>query len=187
MSEPMVFEEFPSITRLFRTCVISEKIDGDNGVIAIGDDAVTIQAGSRSRWVTPEDDNKGFARWVQEHREELLALGPGRHHGEWWGAGIRRRYGQKEKRFSLFNVSVWGPGGSDEARRPACCGVVPVLYRGPFTTEIVREVGAKLKEGGSVAAPGFMDPEGVVVWHDKARVLFKYTLDGDGHKGEKGA
>jgi hypothetical protein len=28
-----------------------------------------------------------------------------------------------------------------------------------------------------------MDPEGIVVFHTAASVLFKKTLDGDGHKG----
>jgi hypothetical protein len=79
---------------------------------------------SRSRWITPDDDNFGFAAWVEANRDELLTLGPGRHFGEWWGSGIQRGYGlpKGEKRFSLFNVSRWGES------RPACCHVVPVLY-----------------------------------------------------------
>jgi hypothetical protein len=65
----------------------------------------------------------------EEHRDDLLTLGPGRHFGEWWGAGIQRRYGLTEKRFSLFNVTRWGEA------RPACCHVVPTLYRGPFSDD----------------------------------------------------
>jgi hypothetical protein len=66
-------------------------------------------AGSRSQYITPERDNHGFARWVQDDADELWALGEGRHFGEWWGSGIQRGYGlQKgEKRFSLFNVARW--------------------------------------------------------------------------------
>ncbi len=61
--------------------------------------------GSRTRWITAQDDNHGFARWVEGNKQELLKLGAGRHFGEWWGSGIQRGYGlQKgEKRFSLFN------------------------------------------------------------------------------------
>src|SRR5690349_11912868 len=99
----MEFEAFNKIARLSRNCTITEKIDGTNACIAISDDGKDFFIGSRSRWITPEDDNFGFARWATEHREELLLLGPGRHWGEWWGAGIQRRYGVPEKRFSLFN------------------------------------------------------------------------------------
>jgi hypothetical protein len=64
------FEAFPSIPRLLRDCVISEKIDGTNGQIYVADSGVVL-AGSRSKWITPEDDNHGFARWVAEHVERL--------------------------------------------------------------------------------------------------------------------
>lgn len=185
MSEPAAFPAFPSIPRLLRECVVTEKIDGTNALVSISD-AGEVRAGSRNRWITPDADNFGFARWVEEHRNELLSLGPGEHYGEWWGAGIQRRYGLAEKRFSLFNVGRWGEGGKDADKRPACCHVVPVLYRGPFYVAGVLEgLADQLRQGGSVAAPGFMDPEGVVVWHEAARVLFKYTLDGDGHKGAR--
>src|SRR5438105_3732245 len=105
MSEP-AFEEFPKIARLSRDCIVTEKIDGTNAQIFITEDG-TIHFGSRSRWITPENDNYGFARWATEHKEDLLKLGPGRHFGEWWGCGIQRGYGLKEKRFSLFNVMRW--------------------------------------------------------------------------------
>jgi hypothetical protein len=172
------FEPWPSIPRLKRGCVITEKIDGTNAQVYVCEDG-QIWAGSRNRWVTPESDNYGFARWVQEHAEELKALGPGSHYGEWWGAGIQRRYGLTERRFSLFNTSRWGGENKD---RPACCGVVPVLYAGDYTATIVDEVMEKLRAEGSVAAPGFMNPEGVVVYLPAARAMFKVTLDGDGHK-----
>lgn len=176
------FKEWPSIPRLKRGCVITEKIDGSNGIIHVSDDLQTVTAGSRTRWLVDGADNFGFAVWVAEHAEELRALGPGYHYGEWWGAGIQRRYGLSEKRFSLFNTSRWG--GSD-CGRPACCGVVPVLYSGEFTAECVEETLGCLKARGSVAAPGFMNPEGVVVFLPAGRHMYKVTLDGDGHKGAK--
>lgn len=172
------FEAFPSISRLSRNCVISEKIDGTNAQVYVGEDGLVL-AGSRTRWITPEADNYGFARWVAEHADELRTLGPGRHFGEWWGAGIQRRYGMSEKRFSLFNAGRWS------SERPACCHVVPVLYAGIFTSTAVDEALAKLAAEGSRAAPGFMDPEGVVVWVPAAKTLFKKTLKGDEHKGSK--
>lgn len=175
------FQEFRKIPRLSRQCVITEKLDGTNGQLLVTEDG-KLFAGSRSRWIlTPEsddikDDNYGFARWALEHRDELIAgLGIGRHFGEWWGAGIQRKYGLKEKRFSLFNTHVWGKVGSP----PACCSVVPVLYEGIFSTEKVEEWVLTLRVEGSRAVPGFMNPEGVVVYHVAAGTYFKKTLEKD--------
>ena len=87
-----VFEAFPSIPRLKRNCVISEKIDGSDAQVYVGEDGLVL-AGSRNRWLTVESDNFGFAAWVKAHEDELrTGLGPGRHFGEWWGAGIQRPY-----------------------------------------------------------------------------------------------
>jgi hypothetical protein len=38
---------------------------------------------------------------------------------------------------------------------------------------------SKLREEGSLAAPGFMNPEGVVVFHLAAGMGFKKTLEKD--------
>ena len=166
------FEAFPKMPRLSREIIITEKIDGTNAQVFIADDG-TILAGSRTRWITPADDNYGFAAWVEKNADELRNLGPGRHFGELWGAGIQRKYGQDRKRFSLFNVSRW----SEE--RPSCCDVVPTLYRGDFTTEAVDDTIAVLRDTGSMAAPGFMQPEGVIVFHLAGNVRFKKTLEKD--------
>lgn len=175
------FTEFVKIYRLSRDMIVTEKLDGTNASITIDLDG-QIRAGSRNRYITPKDDNFGFARWVEEHAEELQLLGPGQHFGEWWGRGIQRGYGLAEKRFSLFNVTRWG----DPATRPACVGVVPVLHTGLFDTGEVDRVLANLAREGSAAAPGFPQPEGVVVFHVPSGALFKKTLDkNDGHKGTK--
>lgn len=175
------FEEFPKLYRLFREILITEKIDGTNAQVAI-DDHGTVRAGSRNRWITPEADNFGFARWVEGNKDELLKLGTGRHFGEWWGQGIQRGYGLKEKRFSLFNVSRWG----DDSVRPACCRVVPILYQGDFGHEPVAAAMRVLRDYGSPATAGaFKNPEGIVVFHVPSQHSYKYTLDGDGHKGAK--
>lgn len=172
------FVPFGKIPRLSRECTITEKIDGTNASILITEDGGFF-AGSRTRWITPEDDNYGFAKWAHGNREELLLLGPGHHFGEWWGQGIQRNYSQPVKRFSLFNTSKW----SDDAIRPACCGVVPVLYSGLFDEfDVMKGLkGAlnRLRTEGSVAAPGFMKPEGIVVYHHALNGYFKKTLDKD--------
>lgn len=166
------FVEFPKLARLSREIIVTEKIDGTNAQVHITEDG-QILAGSRTRWITPEADNFGFAAWVRDNASDLLTLGPGSHFGEWWGAGIQRRYDQTTKRFSLFNVDRWGDS------RPACCDVVPILYRGLFHTTGIERALDSLREFGSVAAPGFMKPEGVVVFHVAGRVGFKKTLEKD--------
>ncbi len=176
------FIGFPKIPRLSRDCTVSEKIDGTNGSIYIGEDGEFL-VGSRTRWITPTDDNYGFAKWAHLHKDELMLLGPGHHFGEWWGLGIQRNYSLKEKRFSLFNTNRW----SDAAGvRPACCHVVPVLYEGLFETLVIAGVLAELEYGGSRAVPGFMKPEGIVIYHQAAKQLFKKTIEKDDKpKGSK--
>jgi hypothetical protein len=169
-----VFEEWPKITRLRRTIVVTEKIDGTNAQIHILEDG-TVLAGSRNRYVTVDNDNAGFAKWVKANEQQLVELGPGRHYGEWWGAGIQRRYDLKEKRFSLFNTRRW-----DLAKNPppACCLLVPQLYIGEDHNQIESCLDT-LRQNGSVAAPGFMRPEGIVVYHTAAQSMFKVLLEND--------
>lgn len=192
----MKFEEFQKIARLKRECLITEKIDGTNAQIQIvplalsdtdltgtwrdlvvgENDTHVMFAGSRSRYITPTDDNFGFAKWVQAHAGELWTLGDGRHYGEWWGLGIQRGYGQTEKRFSLFNAWRWN---DDNPNRPSCCGVVPNLYTGPFSTDATSTQLERLRSLGSVAAPGFLKPEGICIYLSAARTYFKQTLEKD--------
>lgn len=168
------FTPFPKIGRLSRNVIVTEKIDGTNAQVAIFEDG-TIRAGSRTRWITPEDDNYGFAAWVRDNADALRQLGPGRHFGEWWGRGIQRNYGLQERRFSLFNVGRW----HDDTARPACCHVVPVLGRWTFDTATIDGLMRDLGAGGSLAAPGFMKPEGIVVFHTQTGMLFKKTFEKD--------
>lgn len=192
------FAEFPKMARLSRLCIITEKIDGTNAQVCIGEDG-SIRAGSRTRWITPEDDNYGFAKWVEKNADELRTLGPGRHFGEWWGSGIQRNYGQTEKIFSLFNTSRWALHGTEPKQihtadprivktqdvLPSCCGLVPVLFEGMFSTYEVESALTGLRDFGSCAAPGFMRPEGVVVFHVAGNVGFKKTLEKDSeYKGK---
>jgi hypothetical protein len=58
--------------------------------------------------------------------------------------------------------------------------VVPVLYRGDFDLDAIEGELNVLHAFGSAAAPGFMKPEGVVIYHTAANQLFKVTLEGDG-------
>ena len=172
------FVGFPKMARLSREIFITEKIDGTNASVTITEDGQFL-IGSRTRWITVADDNYGFAAWATENRDELLKLGPGSHFGEWWGKGVQRNYSMTERRFSLFNVSRW----MDDAVRPACCHVVPVLYQGPMeeygVLKGVKVAMQRLEREGSLAAPGFMKPEGVVIFHTAANLYFKKTLEKD--------
>lgn len=92
------FVEFPKMARLSRECVITEKIDGTNAhvfimestdapssylgpiqekMVAVGMRAdgmnLMMFAGSRTRFITPKDDNFGFAGWAQRHADAMLA------------------------------------------------------------------------------------------------------------------
>jgi hypothetical protein len=174
MTEAPEFVEFPKIARWSREVIVTEKIDGTNAQVHITEDG-RIFSGSRTRWVVPPDDNFGWGRWVLENAEELRKLGPGSHFGEWWGQGIQRKYGMAEKRFSLFNTSRW----SDQAVRPACCHVVPEIWRGPMDALNAKLLLQDLEAGGSRAAPGFMKPEGIVIFHPASGQLFKKTIEKD--------
>lgn len=196
-----MFEPFTKISRLSRPIVITEKLDGSNGQLYIqthaeyGEENLHVpgtmdephiiaqnfimRVGSRKRWLdsTKQGDHFGFFKWAQANFDELVeGLGAGRHYGEWWGQSIQRGYGLDEKRFSLFNTHRW----SDDTLRPECCHVVPVIATAPtFDTLTVAHALNYLSARGSVAAPGFMHPEGVVIYHSHGNVLMKKTFEGD--------
>ena len=209
-SSGVEFTPFPKIPRLYRDIVVTEKIDGTNAAVVIkqfpfgyhahgiprntrvvpgpwgSDDGgfptheYLVGAQSRKRVITPEDDNFGFARWVWLNAEALIeSLGEGVHFGEWWGAGIQRRYGLDHKRFSLFNTERYAP--LLNANPVENVYVVPELYRGPFDQEEIDVSVEYLRDWGSDAAPGYMNPEGIIVYHTASRQVFKVTLDNDGH------
>lgn len=165
----MEFESFRSIEILESPVVITEKIDGTNAQIVIGEDG-SIRAGSRNRWITPEDDNYGFAKWVEDNSSYLReTLGVGRHFGEWYGAGINAKYGLKEKRLALFNTHRW----NKELIQHPSIDVVPILYNGLYKPTIVGEVMSDLAQNGSKLVPGFMFPEGIVILFLRNNALFK--------------
>lgn len=181
-----MFKAWPKIPRLENEVYhITEKIDGTNAAIIIqqGDPInfngvlvdwvllnntnYCIAAQSRTRLITPEDDNFGFAKWVKENTEQLINdLGEGYHYGEWWGQGINRGYGLDHKRFSLFNPT----------KHSEICYNVPYIVECRHLDTIEVEV-ERLKQYGSYAAPGYMRPEGLVVYAEKAKTYWKVIID----------
>ena len=211
------FEPWPKIPRLFSKCVVTEKIDGTNAQILVMDsrtlepreleqaiedadkgrairrNLLFMYAFSRKRHIWPGKDNFAFASWVSGNQDVLLdTLGPGRHFGEWWGEGVGRQYGAEGKRLSLFNTARWGWLNDEEVRADSGVGdlplySVPVLYAGKFGLEPLQDSVTRLANDGSVAMPGFMEPEGIVCFFQDAGAPFKYVMKGDAHKLEDDA
>lgn len=173
------YSPMPKIARHYRDIVITEKIDGTNACILINDEGVF--AGSKNRLLSPgkSTDNFGFAGWVESCRDELVAvLGGGLHRGEWWGRSIQRGYGLTERYFSLFNVSKWRDPDID-GQLPKNVTVVPMLYKGPNDNHAIQRSLELLRTQGSYAAPGFRNPEGIVIFHTAANTMSKVTLEDD--------
>lgn len=199
----MEFQAWPSIPRLNREAIYTEKINGTNSAVvierfypdaewsgqiilsqvSINEDIYNVYAQSRKRFIYPDDDNFGFARWVHDNAESLVrVLGEGRHFGEWWGKGIQGSYGlTTERRFSLFNVKRWEDTLSWEYGHELLpqLYMVPVLARATFSTSFAKDMVEVLREHGSFASPGFNNPEGVVVFHTASGTSYKTFLEND--------
>lgn len=194
------FEPWPKSPRWFRDVTVSEKLDGTNAgvhIVAVtgeaeisgpdsrffhtngdGDEFLVVPQ-SRKRIITPSEDNYGFAKWVEANAWHLIStLGPGLHYGEYWGEGIQRRYDMKRKVFSLFNTAKWGDVLSVDPDDTGLA-VVPVLYEGPLRGASIDVILEGLAESGSHAAPGFMRPEGVCIFHHASRNVYKALIDND--------
>lgn len=158
---------------------------------------LTVYAQSRNRLIGPVaettekgSDNYNFAQWVWANHHDLARiLGPGLHFGEWWGNDIGRGYSlaSDERYFSLFNTSRWKHLAIPEARAdikpPDGLRVVPVLNVHTLDTEQIKNTMTLLAVTGSQAAPGYYNPEGICVYLPGAKQTFKYTFEGDQHKG----
>lgn len=101
------------------------KLDGTNSAIVIPlyETYNEIYAQSRNRVITPDNDNAGFAKWVEENKKEIhqafatdiedeLGAWDSETHvvvyGEWCGKGIQKgtAINQLEKMFVVFDVKV---------------------------------------------------------------------------------
>lgn len=183
------FKPFPKIPRWkgSQHCFITEKIDGTNAQIVINEDCTDFEIGSRSRWINPDQDNYGFAGWCYRNKEALLTLGKGVHFGEWWGLGIQRGYGVKEKYLSLFNTLRWDtPEQRERIAKIPNTGTVPLLYQGEFNSDVVNDAMFDLGKNGSKVA-AFDKPEGIIIYLPESRSTFKMTFDGNESKYKEAA
>jgi hypothetical protein len=199
------FKAWPKTARLNRDIVITEKLDGTNAAVGIYalppeqenkviDNALCLEtvngvkyvvyAQSRKRLIGLLDDNHQFAAWVWSNGQALVsALGEGLHFGEWWGSGVNRGYGllKGEKRFSLFNTIRYNDPEKFNLAPLKNIGVdtVPVLYEGLFNEFEIKLANDRLVRNGSSASPGFMNPEGIIVFHTASQTPYKITIEGD--------
>ncbi|WP_326554639.1 RNA ligase family protein [Micromonospora sp. NBC_01813] len=153
-----------------RHMTVTELIDGANCCVYIEQrgSGWLVGAQSRNRVLTVDNDHYGFAEWVSAEAEALVELlGPGRHYGEWWGAGINRNYGLSERR--------WTPLHPKRQVSAPEIGIqpLPMLYEGAFTVFMVQEAIEHLRCNGSMAAPGFMEPEGVLIFGGPGWTVFR--------------
>lgn len=189
------------------TMTITEKIDGTNACVVIlpydaeahhdmtstgralmvsmdegPEPTHTFATQSRKKFIWPgkQSDNAGFAAWAWDNAFDIISdLGYGKHYGEWWGRGIQRGYEQDTKRFSLFNPWRYDAEG-DRVFTVKEMGTVPILCSGDAGDEKVHQMLDFLKEYGSVAAPGYMNPEGVIVSYKLAQRSYKAFVNDDG-------
>lgn len=169
MSDKPEFRPWPKISRYSEEpeeIVITEKMDGVNACINMWDgNIVSVQ--SRKRIITPENNNMGFATWVEENKDGLVALGNGYHFGEWVGPGIQKNPHKLDKKtFYLFNTfrprdSV--PEGLVE--------IVPVMYKGNDHSQIEK----------CLDSLRYVDytPEGIIIYYTQSRIYKKYTFRGN--------
>lgn len=159
----MEFKSFDKIQQIGKLMMsITQKIHGTNAQICVfknGYGRMDVLAGSRNRWLSVDDDNYGFAAFVEANKQEIIEkLGEGRHFGEWAGPGINGGEGLSEKTFYLFNWRRW-----KDHELPPRTSTVPVLYVGKADLDQIDLSMNLLKEGGSKISPGYMIVEGVVV------------------------
>lgn len=152
---------------------ITQKIHGTNAQVYIyeEDGEMKLACAARNRWIFPENDHYGFAAFVYANKDEFIEkLGPGRHYGEWAGPGINSGEGLKERMLFLFNWRKF-----EDKQLPTRVSVVPVLFYGLFSKELISAVFEDLKENGSLVCDGFMRPEGIVIEIDGK--LYKKVFD----------
>lgn len=93
------------------------KLHGTNAAVRIEPDG-TVVAQSKKRDITPEDDNKGFARWVDGKRElfrcAAAKAGTTTYFGEWCGPGIESGTAVQQVSHKLF--AVFAVQNEDEQR-----------------------------------------------------------------------
>ena len=166
------FAPWPKIPRaILGDCVMSLKMDGTNACVVIVDGVIVgVQSRKRMINVGKANDNYGFASYVVQNEDKFLALGDGKHYGEWAGLGIQGNpHMMTEKKFFLFDTRRWG----EHNVPPEGIEVVEVLHHGEYTRENVDNVMNELKTRAFTEG---WTPEGIVVFFPKLKAMEKHTF-----------
>ena len=166
------FKAWGKITRgKGQVVTITEKLDGTNACIIIKEGKI-IGVQSRTRLITPEDDNYGFAKWVYTNQEQLELLGDGYHYGEWYGEGIQKNHHKKDSKYlALFNTFRF------HEKNPLPKGVnieiVPILFIGALENVNIDDIMVNLTQASHIEE---YIAEGVIIYYHNTKAFEKYTF-----------
>lgn len=203
----MNFQKYPHIERLGNdevdgllvgTCHVFPKIDGTNA--SVWWDGESVRCGSRKREITPENDNAGFAAWVQANigAEFFQEYPDWRLFGEWLVPHSLKTYRDDAwRKFYVFDVMVGEQFLPYEEYQPALeeygFEVIPLLLtvdnptvefltaRLESNTYLIKD-GAGFGEGIVVKNYGFVNRYGRTVWAKVVRNEFR-----EQHRKEMGS
>ena len=158
-------EKFATAFTAGEHITITEKIDGANASIAVGDDGKLI-AFSRRNQLTPESTLQGFYEFVQTLDSSIISCVLGTRYiffGEWLVKHSIKYPENKMKQFYVFDVwdteiEQYLPWEQTKQMAEFCgLNLVPLFYDGPFTTwdEVTKFVG-KTEMGGEPTGEGIV-------------------------------
>jgi hypothetical protein len=94
----------------FGECYVFPKIDGTNASVWLGDDGISVEAGSRNRQLSSDSDNAGFLAWTSTRHDLLDYLMENPTHrlyGEWLVPHSLKTYRDDAwRQFYVFDVAV---------------------------------------------------------------------------------
>lgn len=158
-------EKFATAFTAGEHITITEKIDGANASIAVGEDDKLI-AFSRRNQLTPESTLQGFYEFVQTLDSSIISCVLGTRYiffGEWLVKHSIKYPEDKMKQFYVFDVwdteiEQYLPWEQTKQMAEFCgLNLVPLFYDGPFTTwdEVTKFVG-KTEMGGEPTGEGIV-------------------------------
>ena len=156
-------DKFAEAFKVGEHITITEKIDGANASIAVGEDGKLI-AFSRRNELTPESNLQGFYEYVQSLDPTMISCVLGTRYiffGEWLVKHTIKYPQEKMKQFYVFDVwdteiEQYIPWEQTKQMAEFCgLKMVPVFYDGPFTSwEHVYSFVGKTEMGGEPTGEG---------------------------------
>ena len=156
-------DKFAEAFKVGEHITITEKIDGANASIAVGEDGKLI-AFSRRNELTPESNLQGFYEYVQSLDPTMISCVLGTRYiffGEWLVKHTIKYPQEKMKQFYVFDVwdteiEQYIPWEQTKQMAEFCgLKMVPVFYDGPFISwEDVYSYVGKTEMGGEPTGEG---------------------------------